>query len=78
MIRWCDLHNGKLLIGYYFKGQQDHSGKHKDMWAVVRLLKKIAIAAYADEYADSLDLMDGKFGKKWRSGQGGRCTWDCQ
>jgi hypothetical protein len=72
LIDWCNKHNGGQLVAHHLNLQEcDDHENHAQMLNTFKRLKDMADGRRAVEVADSLALMDQRFGKAWRRGQGG-------
>lgn len=73
LIDWCNKYNGGQLVAHHLNLQEcDDPENHAQMLNTFKRVKGIADGRRAVECADSLALMDERFGKAWRRGRGGR------
>jgi hypothetical protein len=71
LINWCNTYNGGHLVAYRHKDSHGDQDEHAEILKALRRVKKVAHNGRAIEYADSLALMDQKYGNSWRRGHGG-------
>lgn len=78
LIEWCNIYHGGALLGYDFTdGGGTTLEVHKKMRAIHKRMKRIALRRDSAKYAESIDLMNQKYGKAWRAGKGGTWAWEC-
>lgn len=72
LIDWCNKHNGGHLVAFHPNQECDDPDNHAQILNTFKRVKGIADGPRAVECADSLALMDQRFGQAWRRGQGGK------
>jgi hypothetical protein len=78
LIEWCNTYHGGALLGYDFtEGGGASLEVHKKMRAIHKRMKRIVLGRESAQYAESIDLMDQKYGTAWRPGGGGKWAWEC-
>lgn len=74
LIDWCDKQNDGKLISQIDMKCNDID-RQKEMRAILRSVKNIALGSDAAKYADSIALMDQRFSRAWRFGsRGTQCS----
>lgn len=71
LIDWCDKQNNGKLVICHIDTKCNDIDRHKEMRAILRSMKNIAVGPGAAKYADSIALMDKRFSRAWRFGSRG-------